>query len=104
MLKSIKIVPEDVITIVYEHHENASGFGYPRHIKSIRIHPLARVVGIADAFCEITIKGPTAQRVRPVPEAFHYFEKNFSQFYARELMSALRDVISKSVPGLKKTG
>jgi len=42
--------------IVYEHHENFNGTGYPRKISGNDIHLLARVTAIADFFDAITTK------------------------------------------------
>jgi HD-GYP domain-containing protein (c-di-GMP phosphodiesterase class II) len=42
--------------IIYEHHENWDGTGYPQGIKEKEIHLLARVCAIADFFDAITTK------------------------------------------------
>jgi putative nucleotidyltransferase with HDIG domain len=49
---------EDIIQIVYEHHEEGSGQGYPRRITKQKMHPLARVVSLADKFCYHVVKSP----------------------------------------------
>jgi HD-GYP domain-containing protein (c-di-GMP phosphodiesterase class II) len=87
------LVPEDVLAIVYEHHENAIGQGFPRRLKSLRIHPLARVVGLADVFCDLTIKSPTTKRLRPVGEAMNYLEKTYGQLYPKDLLQALHSCL-----------
>jgi HD-GYP domain-containing protein (c-di-GMP phosphodiesterase class II) len=42
--------------IVYEHHENYNGTGYPNQISGESIHLLARITAIADFFDAITTK------------------------------------------------
>jgi HD-GYP domain-containing protein (c-di-GMP phosphodiesterase class II) len=42
--------------VVYEHHENYNGTGYPNKIKEDEIHLLARITAIADFFDAITTK------------------------------------------------
>lgn len=42
--------------IVYEHHENFNGTGYPRKISGNDIHLMARITAIADFFDAITTK------------------------------------------------
>ncbi len=101
MLKGIEGLPDDVIAIVYEHHENAIGQGFPRRLKTIRIHPLARVVGLADIFCDLTIKSPSSRRIRPLSEAYAYIEKTYGQAYPRDLMSALQTTLIPSKPTKK---
>jgi putative nucleotidyltransferase with HDIG domain len=101
MVRVLGLVPEDVIAIIQEHHEVANGQGYPRRLKNIRIHPLARVVGIADAFCDIAVKSPTSRRLKPAAEAFRVLEKTNSQLFSKEVLDALRDVLRSDV-SLKK--
>ena len=43
MLLGLGIVPDDVIAIVYEHHENAIGMGFPRKLRNLKMHPLASI-------------------------------------------------------------
>jgi len=42
--------------IVYEHHENYNGTGYPNQLKENQIHLLARITAIADFFDALTTK------------------------------------------------
>ncbi|HEX4922482.1 MAG TPA: HD domain-containing phosphohydrolase [Bdellovibrionales bacterium] len=101
LLKTIDVVPEDVLAIVHEHHENAIGQGFPRRLKNLRIHPLARVVGLADLFCDLTIKSPTSKHLRPISEAVLYVDQNYGQCYPRDLIAALYE--SLQVKPQKKT-
>lgn len=45
---------EDLIPIVYHHHEKYDGTGYPKQLKGEEIPLLARIVGVADAFDAMT--------------------------------------------------
>lgn len=54
-------VPGAVITIIYEHHENELGTGYPRALAKDKINPLALIVGLADHFSELTLGDPNHQ-------------------------------------------
>lgn len=44
----------DVPLIASSHHERFDGKGYPRGLKNTDIHPLARILGVADVFDAIT--------------------------------------------------
>jgi len=57
-LKRLKTVPEEIITIVSQHHENCDGTGYPRKLTRMQIHPLARMLHVADEFCVKVIRSP----------------------------------------------
>ena len=49
-------VPSAVIQIVLQHHEAYSGAGFPQGFAGEEIHSMARIVALADGFCEIAFK------------------------------------------------
>jgi putative nucleotidyltransferase with HDIG domain len=58
ILACINGVPSDVIDIVYQHHEDGLGQGYPRRLATRDIHPLAKIFQVADLFTDFALKGP----------------------------------------------
>ena len=56
ILASIASIPTEVVEIAYQHHEDNLGQGFPRQLTKNQIHPLARVVHLADVFCDYTVK------------------------------------------------
>lgn len=60
ILDKLQCMPTDILQIVHEHHENCLGFGYPARLKKTKIHPMARIIAVANAFCNFTIKNPNA--------------------------------------------
>lgn len=56
----------DILQIVHQHHENCSGRGFPLKIRKNFIHPMARIISVADEFCYRTIKHPTHKLMSPV--------------------------------------
>lgn len=56
ILMLISGIPEDVIEIAYQHHENILGSGYPHGLKKEQIHPLAHIVSTANVFARYAIK------------------------------------------------
>jgi putative nucleotidyltransferase with HDIG domain len=65
LLKPIRSVPADVLRIVHEHHEDCLGHGFPRHLRRTAIHPMAKLISVANAFCELVIGGPHRQAISP---------------------------------------
>lgn len=61
ILAMVPDVPGDVITMVLMHHENCLGTGYPAGLKKARVHPMARVLAVADKFCEIVLESTAIQ-------------------------------------------
>jgi len=90
ILQSLGIVPDDVISIVYEHHENSAGQGYPRRLKDMRLHPLARVIQLADVFAELTIRNVNCPAPRSAEEAVQYIEETMGTPFNRDVFKALK--------------
>ncbi len=101
MLLGLGIVPDDVIAVAYEHHENAIGQGYPRKLRNLKIHPLAKVVALASDFCELTLPGPNNTNPRTPREAITTIEVTMGQPHNREAFRALQLIVNKE---FAKTG
>lgn len=43
-----------IVTVVLQHHEHEDGQGYPLQLSRSKIHPLSRIVAVADVFDAIT--------------------------------------------------
>jgi putative nucleotidyltransferase with HDIG domain len=93
ILQSINVVPDDVISIVFEHHENNIGQGFPRRLRSFKIHPLARVTALANVFAELTLKHPNYLQPKGPIDAFRYIEKTMGRPFDKEVFNALRKVL-----------
>jgi HD-GYP domain-containing protein (c-di-GMP phosphodiesterase class II) len=52
ILSKMPSVPAEVIAVAMEHHENALGQGYPRHLRDVKMNPFSKIVALADTFCE----------------------------------------------------
>jgi putative nucleotidyltransferase with HDIG domain len=58
MIESTKSIPEEVRFIIYQHHEEPSGQGYPNSIRSSVIYYPAKIVALADTFSALISKRP----------------------------------------------
>ncbi|MBL7715280.1 MAG: response regulator [Bdellovibrionales bacterium] len=65
ILERLPEVSGEVVQIVYDHHENCTGQGYPRHISKDKIHPLSKVIAVADHFCYQALKSPYSTGAQP---------------------------------------
>ena len=63
ILSNFSGINSDVLQIVFQHHEDCMGLGYPLKLGRSRIHPLAKVVAVADEFCNLTIENPNYVRL-----------------------------------------
>lgn len=58
MLENTPSVPDEVRYIVYQHHEEPSGNGYPNGLRGPVIYFPAKIVAVADAFSALISKRP----------------------------------------------
>lgn len=93
MLRAMPSVTDEIIAIVYEHHENSVGQGYPRHLRELRINPLARIVALADAFVELTLATKANPHTRNGEQALHFLETVMGQLYHKPAYQALRSIM-----------
>lgn len=53
MLRGIKDVTPQVLQIVYQHHETMDGMGFPLGLTSMKLFPLAKIVGLCDYYVHL---------------------------------------------------
>lgn len=88
ILASLPSVPSDVLQIVGQHHENCLGLGYPLALTKNRIHPMARLVSVANAFCEQALKNPNSAGMSPAEAINRMITMNVDRFES-SIMHAL---------------
>lgn len=93
LLQSLGVVPDDIVSIVYEHQENRIGQGYPQRIREVKIHPLAKVVCLADQFCYLTMSNVNYPMPRNPREAIMFMEYTMGQPFNRDVFKALKSVV-----------
>ncbi len=96
ILRSVPSVPDDVVSIAYEHHENSVGLGFPRKLRDMKINPLAKAVALADAFVDLTILNPNCVTPKSALEALNYIEVTMGQPFNKETFTALKIIVKKS--------
>lgn len=62
---SLSQVPNDVLRLSLEHHENADGSGYPLHLPLIRQHPWTRIIRLLDTYESLTVIRPFRPAHKP---------------------------------------
>ena len=58
ILERAGALTQNTLLTAYQTHERCDGTGYPRHRGQMFIHPLARIVGIADTYSAMTCYRP----------------------------------------------
>ena len=92
MLQKCKGLHPLVGTVVAMHHERPDGTGYPMKLRGANIHPLARVVAIADRFDNLTAGSARERSVSPF-QALTILEQEAAQgFHPVEIRRLLAHV------------
>ncbi|MGE0762348.1 MAG: response regulator [Bdellovibrionales bacterium] len=93
ILLAIKGIPEDVVQIVYEHHEDCAGQGYPMAKKKHEMHPLSKILQTANLFMEQALKGPNHPGMSGL-NAVAYLEKIYFDRLDPACVTALKSLFS----------
>lgn len=94
LLIQLKAVPDDVAMIVAHHHERSDGSGYPLGLKDIYIHPLARVVGLANELVESFEADRDAGRATSVRLLVEGLINSQASRFNRDVIKSLRALLA----------
>jgi HD-GYP domain-containing protein (c-di-GMP phosphodiesterase class II) len=94
ILGSIPSIPSDILQIVLHHHESCVGRGYPSNLSRSKINPMARLISVADEFCELAIAGPNSPGM-PARDAIERLCMINADALDPEYMKALKAVVRK---------
>ncbi|MCA9772814.1 MAG: HD domain-containing protein [Myxococcales bacterium] len=86
---------ETLRTVVSQHHERIDGGGYPKRLKSDAIHPLARVMGVADAFGTLLTRQGYREPLSPA-RALDRLRSQESRKFDPEALDALEGLLAQS--------
>jgi len=86
-------VSPEICDIVWQHHESMLGNGFPRALRGANIHPLARLLRLADEFCVLVMKTGGHLGVPPV-KAVALLTEN--RALDQKLVLSLKRILSRS--------
>lgn len=95
MLRQVTGLPERIVLAAYQHHERCDGTGYPENLRTDKLHDLARIVAVADAFAGMVAPRADRPEVTPrqaISELTRLAAGNTQQF-DRAAIRALVDVL-----------
>ncbi len=95
MLREIKEIPQDVLLIIAEHHENAISTGFPKRMRDVKISPLARIVSLANCFANLLFGSLAQSKCYTPDEAILYIDEIQGQPYNKQAFLALKNIINK---------
>ncbi|HUP57799.1 MAG TPA: HD domain-containing phosphohydrolase [Bdellovibrionota bacterium] len=92
LLSEIGKVPDEVLQVVMQHHERDCGLGFPCSLTKNRIHPLAKVVAVADEFCELAIRRREHPQMK-ITDALARLKTLHGTFLDHNSMAALISIV-----------
>lgn len=93
ILQGLDFIPQDLVAIAYEHHENSIGQGYPRRLWDMKINPLARVISLADTFCDLTMMSDTNTKPKKPSEALWHIEAMMGQPFNKDAFRSFKALV-----------
>jgi response regulator RpfG family c-di-GMP phosphodiesterase len=93
ILGSIPSVPEDILQIVKQHHEDCLAQGFPARLKKTQLHPMAKMISVADHFCELVIPNSQNPGIKP-SEALKQMNMLYSERLDRQFFRALKQILN----------
>lgn len=94
MLEKVRQTDGSIRLIVLQTHEQADGSGFPRRITLPRIHRLARVLNVVDAYIRLVGCGCDGQRVYPADAMAYLMHHSCAGRFDPEVTCGLIKVVS----------
>ncbi|MBI3534506.1 MAG: HD domain-containing protein, partial [Deltaproteobacteria bacterium] len=98
ILRKVKGIPNDILQIIFQHHENCTGQGYPVGLRKHAIHPMARLIAVANEFCSYAIKNPENPEGCSPEVAIKKMLENEPNQWDHNVLSALMEVFNYPIP------
>lgn len=88
LLYDIPDLPDDVREIIKQHHENCISQGFPMKTKRTSIHPMAKLISVADEFCYRILPGAHTHLMSPA-EAIIDMKNNCNELIDKKCFESL---------------
>ena len=94
MVQQSKDIPTEVRQIIYHHHEQPNGQGFPNYLRSSDIAYMAKLVSICDVFSNLTTKFENKEACKPL-EAIALMQEQIGVFDHNVLKSFIDLIFPK---------
>jgi len=91
MVKKIKGVGPNVICIIEQHHEQFNGRGYPKSLIAGDIHPMARIVSVANIYDNVLTENKIKKEAEAHKIAIKFVEYDRGKHFDPQLMPRIID-------------
>lgn len=97
ILESMGNIPNEVITIVFEHHENNLGQGFPRKLEKRKINPLSQIIIAANIFTSYIIKRDEDSVVLNPAQALQKMIIYKIDYLNEQVFTGLKNIINNQI-------
>ncbi len=94
LLEKVRQIDGSVRLVALQTHEQADGSGFPRHLTLPRIHRLARVLNVVDAYIRLVGCGCDGQRIYPADAMAYLMHHSCAGRFDPEVTCGLVKVVS----------
>lgn len=91
IMMSIKGISEDISQLVFEHHEDVAGLGYPMGTDRRQHHPMSKILQLANLFVEVAMAGPHSPGMSG-EKTITFLEHSYSERFDERTMAALKGI------------
>lgn len=79
LLKKAKVLADDILAGVWQHHERLDGTGYPQGLREVDVLPSARIIAIGDSYDAMTSDRVYRSKMTPFAATKTLFENMFDK-------------------------
>jgi len=102
LLETSGEVPSSALAVVHQHHEKASGRGYPQGLTEERIHRYAKIASLTDVFDALTTRRTYKDAVPSFP-ALRTMQEEMEDYFDAELLRELILMLSDAEQSAEET-
>lgn len=96
ILSQIHEIPEEVLIVALQHHENSVGLGFPQKLNRDKLHPFSKIVRCVDEFVELLYFQP--ENDRNVQKTLEHMHKAQSKLVSNQVLKTLFMIFKVQVP------
>jgi len=96
ILSQVPQIPEDVLVVVLQHHENSAGLGFPQKLTRDKLHSFSKIVQCVEEFLEVLLRKPEDQR--DIQQALEHMYVAKSKMYSDQVLKTLYMIFKTPMP------
>ena len=96
ILSQIHEIPEEVLIVALQHHENSAGLGFPQKLNRDKLHPFSKVVRCVDEFVELLYFQP--ENDRHIQRTLEHMHQVQSKLISNQVLKTLFMIFKVQLP------